>query len=144
MIMRTPLIVGLDPGTTVGFATLDLDGNLKLVSSSRVMNEATVIEAIVEQGKPVIVATDKHVTPQFVSEVATKVGAVVFSPDNDLLREEKRKVTDSFFLKTGHTVTNDHEMDALASALFAFQSYSALFKKIDRVLHESQKTELSS
>ncbi len=55
---REHIIVGVDPGTTIGIAALNLDGELVGLVSSRMMSVPDIVSYIREKGKPVVVATD--------------------------------------------------------------------------------------
>lgn len=126
--MRKPLIVSIDPGTTIGYAVLDVHCNPLTISSLRHMSLHEILSAITEKGQPIIVATDKKIVPQLVQNAAVQVGAVVHSPKEDMLQTEKKELTDSY------AVGNDHERDALASALHAYNAYKPLFQKVDKLL----------
>jgi len=116
------LIVGVDPGTTIGYAALDLDGNVVLLGSGKGLDRDKVVALLVDAGDPLVIGTDKLKVPSLVAEIATRFGARVASPSHDLLVTEKRALT---------TVgRNDHETDALASALFAANQVRSLVDKV--------------
>ena len=123
-------IAGLDPGSTVGIALLDLDGNLVHVDSFK----GDLYEAIkraTQFGKILVVGTDVCKVPRFVEKFAIKVGARIVVPDYDLLFHEKRKKTKEFLKNLDIKLKDKHQMDALAAALIAFRQYNGLFSKID-------------
>ena len=134
--MRTPLIAGIDPGTTLGYAVIDLFGKLLVASSSRTMRRGELIDKLTMYGTPVLIGTDKHHIPQLVQEVAAKFGANIFHPPQDLQREEKRQITKEYHY------TNDHERDAHACALAAYQKHRQLFLKAETVLKKIHKIHL--
>jgi len=127
------LIVGVDPGTTVGYAAIDFDGNVVKVHSEKNLDIGDIILELIKLGRPLIVASDKEYNPDFVEKLAVKLGAKVISPDYDLKVNEKRELTSEF--KTN----NQHEMDALASALFALKKIGSLLKKINIFVEHYKK-----
>ncbi len=136
--MRTAVIVGVDPGTTIGLAVLDLHGTVITLASSRNISLDQVMIIITEKGKPIIIATDKKQIPEYVRSIGAAFNAAVYAPPEDTGREEKRILTNSYLY------SNDHEMDALACALLAYKHYKPLFIRIDQVLQEQQKQQYSS
>lgn len=119
------LIVGLDPGITIGYAVLDIEGNLIHVASSKQFELNRLISESIKFGKVLLVGTDKHKVPRLVEDFATKLGARVISPEEDISVDEKRDTTLSF------DVGDEHQGDALASALLAYKSVKPLLEKID-------------
>jgi len=119
------LIMGIDPGTTLGYAAIDFEGNIIKLHSEKNLDLNTLISNIIKLGKPLIVASDKEYNPDFVDKLAIKLGARIIGPDYDLKVNEKRALTKDYETK------NQHEIDALASAFFAFKKISSLLKKIN-------------
>ncbi len=120
------LIAGIDPGTTTAVALIDLSGNLISVKSKKDWSLADVIEFINSNGKPVIIATDKKNPPEFVNKIRASFNAILYSPKEDLSLEKKRDLTSKF------SFLNDHERDALASAMDALKSYESKFRNIEK------------
>jgi predicted RNase H-like nuclease (RuvC/YqgF family) len=118
------LIVGIDPGTTIGIAAIDLDGNLAHVSSSRQMTMADVREELIRIGKPLIIASDVAQMPFTVEKIRRAFNAVAYTPRQDRTQEEKTALTEAF------SYANDHERDALAAAIDAFRQYRNKFQNI--------------
>jgi len=129
------LIVGIDPGTTVGYAILDMQGKLLLTCSGKELDLAKLLQNISAHGKPLLIGCDKHKIPGLVESFAAKFSAVIASPEHDLLVEGKKAMTSAF------SFANHHEMDALASALFAWRKYQQLLEKIQHKL-DGEKKEL--
>ncbi|HMK47187.1 MAG TPA: DUF460 domain-containing protein [Methanocella sp.] len=123
---REHLIVGVDPGTTIGVAILNLDGELKGLVSSRVMSIPDVVEYIRERGKPVIVATDVVPPPATVEKIKRSFKATLFVPHERIAVDEKIRVAREY----GYN--NDHERDALSAAIKAYNTYKNKFAQIDR------------
>ena len=118
------LIVGIDPGTTVGIAALDLDGDLVHLSSSRALGQAEIISAILAAGRPVLIATDKAEMPFAVEKVRRAFSAAAWTPGKDVLIKEK------YELAEGYDFANDHERDALSAAVSAYRSYANKFDSV--------------
>ncbi len=130
------LIIGLDPGTTVGLAVSDIKGNILLIKSFKNISQSELINIILKLGNPLLAGCDKSKTPSYVAKIAALLGMKVVSPRRDLSVKEKKELVGS--LKT----TNTHEFDALASAILAYKEYEALFKKVDRFLKKTETLKL--
>lgn len=118
------LIVGIDPGTTIGIAAVDLDGMLLHLTSSRQMTMSDVIEELFRIGKPLIIASDVHQMPSSVEKIRRAFNAIPYTPRQDRSVEEKWEIT------SGYACSNDHERDALSAALDAYRSYKNKFQNI--------------
>ena len=127
------LIVGVDPGTTVGYAAIDFEGNVKQVDSGKDLDLGALIPRLISLGKPLIVASDKQKNTDFVDKLAVKTGARVMCPDYDLKVSEKRELLGSYETK------NHHETDALASAVFALKKIRPLLNKINIFIEHYKK-----
>jgi predicted RNase H-like nuclease (RuvC/YqgF family) len=123
---REHIIVGVDPGTTIAVAVLNLDGELKGLISSRVMAVPDIISYIRELGKPVIVATDVVPPPATVEKIKRSFNATLFAPNERIAVDEKVK------LGKPYGYGNDHERDALAAAVKAYNAYKNKFAQIER------------
>ncbi|MFB6291845.1 MAG: DUF460 domain-containing protein [Candidatus Nanohaloarchaea archaeon] len=124
------LIVGIDPGNTSAVAAVGLDGELKLLESSREFPPHKIIRELVETGKPVVVACDTEKMPSTVEKVASSLGARKFIPDEDLESQRKKEMGRG---------ENSHEIDAAASALYAYNNLQRQIQKIDRHTRKSGK-----
>jgi predicted RNase H-like nuclease (RuvC/YqgF family) len=124
------LIVGVDPGTSVGLAFLDIDGNVVEVLSKRGMSIDDAIMEISRRGSAAVIATDKGESPAMVTKVASIMGARLFTPGNDLSVEKKRELTGDF--KTD----NDHERDSLAAARYAYYNFQNKIRRVERQVQE--------
>jgi hypothetical protein len=122
------LIAGIDPGTTVGWAVLSLNGNVLGVGSQKEFDRDSLVAKFMSFGKIIIIGSDKFKIPSFVQETATKLGAIAVGPSQDLRIDEKRHMVDD--LAFGNT----HEMDALASAQVAIRKIQPLLNKIHSFL----------
>lgn len=132
------LIVGIDPGTTTAYALLDMPGKIIALHSAKELSIDALIAKVTSAGIPVCVGCDKAKVPAFVERFAVQVSARLFSPSEDLRIDEKRA------LAKGRDFRNNHEMDALASAIFAFNRVESLFRRVDKFLESRKKPELSN
>jgi predicted RNase H-like nuclease (RuvC/YqgF family) len=118
------LIIGIDPGTTVGVAALDLDGNLVYLASTRLSSAPALIREIANLGKPLIVASDKSEMPFGVEKIRRAFSAISWIPKKDILIKEKCILATNYFFK------NDHERDSLSAAVYAYRTYKNKFESI--------------
>ncbi|NHN46021.1 DUF460 domain-containing protein [Halostella sp. JP-L12] len=123
---RDHVLVGIDPGTTTAVGVVDLDGNVLDVLSTRTADTAEVIEWIVERGRPILVAADVTPMPETVEKIRRSFDAAAWAPVSDLPVDEKQHRT----REVGYD--NDHERDAVAAALFAFDDHRDQFERIAR------------
>ncbi|PSP55608.1 DUF460 domain-containing protein [Halobacteriales archaeon QS_1_67_19] len=121
---RDHVLVGIDPGTTTAVAVLDLDGTVLDVFSTRTADTAEVIEWIIERGRPVVVAADVEPMPETVEKIRRSFDAKGWIPDSDLPVDEKQHRTRE------QEYDNDHERDAMAAALHAYDDHGAQFDRI--------------
>ncbi len=105
------------------------------MESSRRFDLSTMISKVISHGNPVLVGCDKNPAPSFVEKLATKVGARLVVPEEDLKVEEKRNLVNA-------ETSNDHELDAHASAKHALKDYKTLFRRIDEVVEKEGKEHL--
>ncbi len=134
MQQKQLLIAGIDPGTTLGYAAIDFEGNLIKAHSEKNLDLNSLISELISLGKPLIVAGDKKNSPDFINRLAVKLGSRVISPDYDLKVIEKREIA------KGYETKSQHEADALASALFALKKITPLLKKITVFTEHYKKT----
>ena len=121
---RDRVIVGIDPGTTTAAAVVGLDGTVHELFSSRTADTAGVTEWIIEQGRPIIVAADVEPMPETVEKFRRSFDAAGWRPTTDLPVDEKLHRT----REVGYA--NDHERDALAAALYAYDDHEDQFDRI--------------
>ncbi|MDO5845517.1 MAG: DUF460 domain-containing protein [Methanocorpusculum sp.] len=122
------VIAGVDPGTTVGLAVFDLDGNLLHLASVRALSPAELIAEISRVGNPLIIATDKAEMPAGVEKIRRAFSAVGWTPKKDILIKEKYALAD------GYPTVDDHQRDSLAAAVMAYRSYQPKFDNLRRRL----------
>ena len=123
---RDHVLVGIDPGTTTAVAVVGLDGEVLDVLSTRTADTAAVIEWIIERGRPIIVAADVEPMPETVEKIRRSFDAAGWAPERDLPVDTKKHRT----RETGYD--NDHERDALAAALAAYDDHEDQFDRVAR------------
>ncbi|WP_297488686.1 DUF460 domain-containing protein [Thermococcus sp.] len=130
---RRSIIVGIDPGITVGIAAVDLDGQILALHSQRNMPVGEVFRFISEIGHPVVVATDVSPAPGFVEKIARSFKANLFVPRESLRVDEKKELLRNL----GITVEDDHQRDALAAAYKAYLRIKPKLERVDAKLREA-------
>ncbi len=127
------MIVGLDPGLTVGIAILDLKGNLISLSSFKEIRRSEIISHIITYGKTVLVATDVYPPPKTVRKLASILNSKISSRTMSV--ESKIEIVDSFLQGTDNNMQlqlpqNAHERDALAAAVKTYRDNANKFRQI--------------
>lgn len=136
MMDKRILVVGIDPGTTTAVSGISITGEIVFIKSKKEYDLSALFKDVINHGLPLIVGCDKARSPSFVDEFSAKTGARLVCPNEDLKVNDKKELTKGFNVK------NDHEMDALASALFALRKFKPLLTKIDVFLKYKKKEEL--
>jgi len=119
------VVIGIDPGTTTAVSIVSLEGEVLDVFSSRTTDTAAVIEWIVERGRPIVVAADVTPMPETVEKFRRSFDAAGWTPERDLPIDEKQHRTRE------HPYDDDHQRDAMAAALYAFDAHEDQFDRID-------------
>lgn len=128
-----PIIVGVDPGTTTAIAVLDTEGSLLSLVSRKNMTRAEISRHLVRLGMPVMVAADKRPAPAAVERLAATFSARLVVPGENLSRKDKNLLAREF-LRDREERPNQHERDALASALHAYNTIKPTMKRVDKRL----------
>ncbi len=123
---RDHVLVGIDPGTTTAVAIVGLDGEVLETLSTRTADTAAVIEWIIERGRPILVAADVEPMPETVEKIRRSFDAAGWVPETDLPVDTKQHRTRE------EAYDNDHERDAMAAALHAFDAHEDQFQRIAR------------
>ncbi|VVB92502.1 Uncharacterised protein [uncultured archaeon] len=123
---RDYIIVGIDPGTTTAVAVVTLEGELRMLHSSRTISIPDVIEMIAEQGRPLIIASDVFPTPNAVEKIRRAFNAVSGSPDDVLSAGDKIEFA------TPYGYSNNHERDAIAAAVSVYRKNKNKFEQIKK------------
>ncbi len=118
------VIVGVDPGTTVGLSVLDLEGNVLAIISKRNYSMSDVKEEIRKYGYPLIFGSDVNPPSGYIEKLSTSFGSILYVPSLSIPVKEKNE------LSKDHEATNAHERDALSAALKAYLHYKNKFIQI--------------
>ncbi|MDY6780016.1 MAG: DUF460 domain-containing protein, partial [Halobacteria archaeon] len=94
--------------------------------NTRTGDSSEVIEWMIEKGRPVLVASDVTPMPDTVEKLRRSFDAAGWSPDTDLLVEDKKLRASEYEYK----YDNDHERDAVAAALEAYDDLSDRLKRV--------------
>ncbi|MFP3256312.1 MAG: DUF460 domain-containing protein [Candidatus Nanopusillus acidilobi] len=128
--MLKSLIVGIDPGTNLGLAVIDDNGNIiDKLSGKNIQNE-DIIKYISDFKYVVLIATDKKEIPKTILDIASKLNIGVYSPKEDISLEIKNKYYQDENLK--NIFENNHEFDAYISAIEALKKLKEIFEKAKR------------
>ena len=125
------VILGVDPGTTIGIAVLDFTGKPLLVVSGKVPDREQVVGEVLRFGKPVIIAVDTSKPPEFAKKLASKLGAILYTPEYDLTVEEKQKLSSEYSILYTIDIPDSHARDALAGAIKAYRSFKPLIEEVE-------------
>ncbi len=127
-VRRRYTIVGIDPGTTIGVAMLDLDGRPIDVFSAKNYSVSDVVARIISLGKPLIVASDVTPTPSKVKRISSIFSTLVPELDESISLQDKIALTKG----AGYEYKNAHERDALAASVNAFKRYRKKFLQVQK------------
>ncbi|MEM2974498.1 MAG: DUF460 domain-containing protein [Candidatus Micrarchaeia archaeon] len=146
MLRLRRLIIGIDPGATVGIAIFDLDGNVVATASIRNLGMKKVIEEILKYGTPIVMATDVHFPPEFVTQIASNFNARLFVPEKDIQQREKEELLRERGLVK--EIGDIHAKDAAAAAINFLRHYKNKMAWLEKNIAEKglidQKDEIKS
>ncbi len=125
------LIVGVDPGKTVGIACVSLDGSLVMSAHMEFAGFEWMIRRISEVGEPSIVASDRKEASTAVRRVCAAFNATLYQPKSDISASEKRRVA------RDNGISDPHERDACAAAVDAYNAYANKLKQAERLARQS-------
>jgi len=136
------IIVGFDPGLTVGIAILDLSGNVISTKSFKEISRSEIIKHIISYGKTVLIATDVYPPPKMVKKLASTLNSKIYSPSKTFTVSSKTELVDSYLSETSSSKfpDNAHERDALAAAIKTYKHYQ---KKMNQIENRTEKLGLS-
>jgi len=141
------IIVGFDPGLTVGIAILDLKGNLISLKSFKKIRKSEIISHIIDYGRTVLLATDVCPTPKTVRKLASSLNSKIWSPYRNMSVESKIDIVDSYLQDNNKDKTsfvlpqNAHERDALAAAVKTYRDHINKFRQIEKRAEKAKLTE---
>ncbi len=126
------LIVGIDPGLTVGLSVLNLNGQVLKISSYREASRGQIIREIIHFGKPTLICVDVYPYPSYVEKVASTLNARLYTPRSVMTVSEKNEIARKLAMQQGVMIKNAHQRDALASAYRGYNKFKSEFENIDR------------
>ena len=126
------LIVGIDPGLTVGLSILDLRGRIVKIASFREVSRGQIIREITRYGKPTIICCDVYPYPSYVEKITATLSARIYAPKSVMTVAEKNEISRTLALQQGISVKNAHQRDSLAAAYSGYKKYRSEFDKIDK------------
>ncbi|MFH2106314.1 MAG: DUF460 domain-containing protein [Candidatus Micrarchaeota archaeon] len=119
------IIVGVDAGTNVGYAVLDLNGKLIASGAEREVGEERMVEKIRKIGIPSLIATDVSPAPYFARKIGARFNVKVFEPNKSMMVKEKRKIGKNA------KVDDPHVRDAYSAAIKAHRFYANRLRQIE-------------
>ncbi len=121
-----PIICGIDPGATVGLAFLDVEGNVLDIESGKNISVNDIIWEIEQRGDLLILSSDRYPLPRTIKKVSAAFQCKVYYPEEPLGKQEKEDLTRSY------KSLNNHERDALAAAIKAYNFFSHKLRQIKK------------
>ena len=134
--MERALIAGVDPGTSIGYALLDLNGNFVRKGCFKGISLSEFVLMVIKHGDILIVGSDVNPAPDFVRKFSKRIGAKLVYPENDLNFRNRRNLLKG---RKG----NKHERAAICAACFAFDKMKPLIRKVESYLKREKKEEYS-
>ncbi|MTK63919.1 MAG: DUF460 domain-containing protein [Methanobacterium sp.] len=136
------IIVGYDPGLTVGIAILNLNGELISLDSFKEIRRSEIISHIIGYGNTVLVATDVYPAPKTVRKIATTLNSKIWSPYKNMSVESKIEIVDNFTATANslNVPQNAHERDSLAAAVKTYKDHLNKFRQIEKRAEELSMT----
>lgn len=125
------LIIGFDPGVTVGLAALTLDGVPVFVDSRRDWSFSSLLRTVADLGACTVVSSDVSPPSEVLERLSAKLNAVLFAPLISMGAEEKHQIARAYEERYSFKVKNAHEVDALAAAVKAYQHYRNKFEQVE-------------
>ena len=104
-----------------------MHGNVVEIFSARNMTKADISRFIYDRGIPVLVCSDTFPAPRMVERIASAFSARLVTPREAMKISEKTRLTKE---RKQTLLSNRHERDALAAALFAYRKFRSVIDKI--------------
>ena len=130
------LIVGLDPGLTIGLSIMDLNGKILKIASYREASRGQIIREITKYGKPTLICVDVYPYPAYVEKVAAALNSRTYTPRSVMTVSEKNEISRKLAMQHGVLVKNAHQRDSLASAYKGYTKFKNEFEKIERKYYD--------
>ncbi len=130
------LIVGIDPGLTVGLSIMDLNGRILKIGSYREASRGQIIREITNYGKPSLICVDVYPYPSYVEKISSTLNSKLYTPRSVMTVSEKNEISRKLAMQQGVNVKNAHQRDSLASAYKGYVKYRAEFEKIEQKYYD--------
>ncbi len=141
-VQKRYLMVGIDPGMVTGVAIMDLSGNVISVFSRRGLSRNSLLGILLKHGKPILVATDVNPPSEYAKKLAASLAAILFYPKRPLTVDEKKREVAKLIERGLVKLANNHERDALAAVLKAYEHYSDLFKRAEEEINRRRLSDI--
>ena len=125
------LIVGIDPGLTIGLSIMDLNGRILKIKSIREASRGQVIREITQFGKPSLVCVDVYPYPAYVEKIASTLNARLYTPRSVMTVAEKNEIARKLAMQHGIVIRDAHQRDSLASAYKGYIKFQTEFENIE-------------
>jgi predicted RNase H-like nuclease (RuvC/YqgF family) len=102
--------------------------------SKKNMSKSDVSRKILKYGKPVMVGADRRPSPEAVEKLASVFSARLVVPEENLSRKDKNRLAKEFLKNSDFDTSNRHERDALASAVYAYNTVKPTMIRINHKL----------
>lgn len=126
------LIVGIDPGLTIGLSIMDLNGKILKISSYREASRGQIIREITNYGKPSLICVDVYPYPAYVEKISAVLNSRLYTPRSVMTVSEKNEISRKLAMQQGVNVKNAHQRDSLASAYKGYAKFRSEFEKIEK------------
>ena len=126
------LIVGIDPGLTIGLSIMDLNGKILKIGSYREASRGQIIREITNYGKPSLICVDVYPYPAYVEKISAVLNSRLYTPRSVMTVSEKNEISRRLAMQQGVNVKNAHQRDSLASAYKGYAKFRSEFEKIER------------
>jgi len=105
--------------------------------SKKELSLGNLIGELEQFGTVTVIATDRRKAPYYARSVAVKLGAVLFTPKDDIM------VKDKIFMTRNLPYRNSHERDAGAAAITAYNHYRLKIDEINSFLVQNGKEDIA-
>ena len=122
------LIIGVDPGHTIGLAALDLEGRPLKVAHIQQGGFEAALAMLESWGTPSLIASDVRPAPELVLKLASAFNAALFVPAQPWREEDKKKAVREVFERSSFPVENVHQRDALSAAVQAWRHHQNMLR----------------
>ena len=136
------LILGLDPGTYIGYSLVSIFGDILLVKSKKGISINDVIKETKPYGTILIVSTDKQKIPKTVESIKAKLNAKIIPLKKEPLVSEKINLINKLKYKYNLDIKDDHQRDSLFAAYISFQKIKPLIDKINKKVRKNLRNQV--